>query len=323
MRGKRATQSFGSALLLLALLAAENLSSPDGAPHVITLWLLEAGFALFVARVLLALRPLGPWLAARGAWIRWVPTLALAGLLLMAPFSAAGVAVAALLFFGGFLSAEFFHDLASRAAAHGRAVRRPLRFGGFLVAATAVAGLAHYILARAAFQVWGDAPVASAFGAATMGLHAAALVVLLLFVAALLGKGRERMPSRALYALGLLYPLGAFVGYATEDALGTRGAANLPLLAIGVALVEFFDILFAASERVAGDERVLPREALWDLFLAVAFGVLLVLTITQIARQSVSETLFGMKALAWVGLVGGSLLVPISRWRARVRAATA
>lgn len=220
-----------------------------------------------------------------------------------------------LLLFGGVLAAEFLDDLARLAARPPRfASRRPLLFGAALLALLAVVALAHDVLARGMYLVRPESPVALAFGTATFALYASLAAVLALLLLAWAGSGREAMPRRALYAVAFLYLVGWLVGYTDGDALGALGATSLPLLAVGIAAVEFCEILFEAPERMA--QRALPREALWDLFLALSFGAIFLLSTFGLGGQDASRTVFEVKAVTWLGFVAGALLVPLARWRA-------
>lgn len=286
---------------------------------MIALWVLELGFALFLARTLLAVRPLGPWLRARPAPLRWGALVILAGALVASVLTAAIVVLAGLLFMGGILFAEFFDDAARFVARAGGRVRRPMRFGAWLLAGLLVASLAHYVLASGMYLAFGDTRVSSAFGAATFGLHAATLAVLALVVVAWRGRGADALPRRALYALALLYGVAWFVGYSTDDVLALREERALPLLVVGVAVLEFFDILFEAPERLSAGGRALPREALWDLFLAISFGLLLLLSAFEIARHPLVDAVLGAKVFGWLGLLAGAALVPLQRARVRRR----
>lgn len=316
MQGKPLAHSLGTALLLLTLLAAETLVGLDGAPHILTLRLAEVGFAIFASRALLAVRPVGPWLAARPRWLQFAALALIVLALFRHSFWTSLAMLGALLLFSGLLAVEFLDDAARTAARPPRfAQRRPLLFGGLFLGVLALVALAHDILARGLYLSQGDTPLALAFGVATFGLAATLLIVLGLVVAAALGKGRGELPRRVIHVTVFVYLFAWFLGYNDADALGTRDAGRLPLLALGIVAVQFAELLLEAPERAA--RRAMDRRALPDLFLAIAFGTVHLLATFGIGGMSAADTVFNVKAIAWAGFLLGALVVPLARRKRR------
>lgn len=322
MGEKPLVQSLGTALLLVTLIAAESLRAEGGGPHMLTLRFAELGFALFAARALLTTRPLGAWVRARPAPLRYGALALFAAVLMLHSFWASVLAMGTLLFFGGILAVEFLDD-AARVVARppASAARRPLRFALLVLATTALVALFHDILARGIYLARGDTPVALAFGMATFGLFGALLLLgALVAFAAWTGRGRDALPRRALHLVAFVYVFAWFLGYNSADALGALESARFPLLAVGVAAVQFAETLFETSDRASS--RALPREGLWDLFLTVAFASVFLLGTFDMGGMAVGETLFDVKAVAWVGFAAGAAIVPLARRKAQ-RAAPA
>ncbi|HET6399621.1 MAG TPA: hypothetical protein VFH47_08730, partial [Candidatus Thermoplasmatota archaeon] len=315
-------QTFATVLLLATILALENL---EGAASLWAVRLATLGFLVFLARALLG-TSLGKRVRQLPRAVRWALGAAVAGLFVAGQVALLELVLVFIFGAGGWLSVELFDDVARGVSRPATRVRDPVLGGVAAFAATACVGAA----ANLAAFLLPDRMLAHKLAGGLMGLAWGSYIVLLLIlglaVLAAFGPGRARLAGRAGYlgTFGLL--TAAFAGYLMFDALDTGSTANaargLSSLAIGIAFVELVQILRESPDAVAARGR-LSHEAMWDFFLAVAFAVLVLAGMLDVAGMGAAHAVAWMKVVTFLGFVAGVFTLPYARASARRRAAQA
>lgn len=215
-----------------------------------------------------------------------------------------------LLLFGGYLVAEFFDEVAEAAAAPVPELRK----GGLGIVTVLL--VAEVVTVVAAFGYLGplladgERFYAALLEGAATGLAVAVAATAVLLVAALLGKGRSSLVRRAVHAPLFLVPLAVFHTYSVEQALALDAAVVVPLTAVGILVMEVFELLHAAPTRLAASRRI-REAALWDVLLLLLFGVALTAAIHGRIGEGLTGHAVLVEGLVSLGILVGVLVVPL------------